>query len=144
MDHETYLHSLAQDFELLDDRERFLHLIELGEQLEEYPQRLRRDEFEVPGCTSLVYMHARLEDGRVYYRGYAAAKAVGGYVHILVEALSGRPPQDIVADESVQRFIDEAEMNVSTRVSRANAFGSLYSFMKDQAAHLSAKSNKEF
>ena len=90
MDHEQYLRDLTADFALLGDRERFMHLIELGEQLRDYPQQLRTEEFEVPGCTSLVYMHADLEDGKVFYRGEEVFEALadGGALE-LAQALAG-------------------------------------------------------
>lgn len=131
------LSELAQDFTMLSDRERFLYLLELGEQLEEYPDTYRTKEYEVPGCTSLVFVRARLEDGKVFFDGVASAKAVAGYLHILIQALSNKTPQQVIEDTSVEQFIQEAQMNVSTRVSRAQAFGNLYAFMKQQAKNIS-------
>lgn len=113
-----------------------MYLVELGSTLKKYPPELQKKEYEVPGCTSLVYIHARLENKQVLYQGYAASKVVKGYLKILIDALSKKSPQEIVADNSINQFIIDAKMDVSTQSSRANAFSSVYEFMKKQAVLL--------
>ncbi len=127
------LETLAQDFQLLNDRERFLHLIELGDELENYPEQHKKKRYEVPGCTSRVYIHPTKQGNKLFFEGYADAKAVKGYVYILTQALSNKTPQEIIEDTTIQEFIQEAQMNVRTRVSRSEAFGTIYQFIKEQA-----------
>ena len=127
------LDELAQDFQLLNNRERFIYLIELGEQLPTYPEQHKTKEYEVPGCTSLVYIRPERQEDKLVFKGYAAAKAVKGYVYILTQALSNKTPTQVINDQEIETFIREAQMNLTTRVSRAEAFGTIYQFIKEQA-----------
>jgi cysteine desulfuration protein SufE len=124
---------LAQEFQELNKRERFLYLLELGEELPDYSQEHKKKEFEVPGCTSLVYIHPTKQGDKLHFQGYAAAKAVKGYVYILTQSLSNKTPQEILQDKTIPRFIQEAQMNLTTQVSRAEAFGTIYQFIQEQA-----------
>lgn len=128
------LNALAKDFQELNNRERFLYLLELGEQLPAYPQEHKTAEFEVPGCTSTVYIHPTKKANKLFFAGYADAKAVQGYVYILTEALSNKTPTQVINDRAIEQFIQEAQMNLTTRVSRAEAFGTIYQFIKQQAS----------
>ena len=127
------LQALAQEFQELNKRERFLYLLELGEQLPPYPKEYKTKEYEVPGCTSTVYIHPNKQADKLFFAGYADAKAVQGYVYILTQALSNKTPQEILSDQTIPHFIQEAQMNVTTQVSRAEAFGTIYQFIQNQA-----------
>jgi cysteine desulfuration protein SufE len=129
----SVLNEYVKDVQILTDRERFVYLIELGEDIGEYPKDKKMSKYEVPGCTSLVYIYLTQEQEKIRIHAYAEAKVVRGYIRILRDALNNNTAQEIIDDTSVPQFIKDAQMNVSTQVSRSNAFGNLYEFIKKQA-----------
>lgn len=133
------LDEYTQDFAILDDRERFMYLIELGEELPPYPEEYKTKQYQVSGCQSLVYIALIPEENNITIHGYADAKVVKGYLRILIEALQNKTAKEIVNDTSVDAFIEDANMNVSTQASRANAFGNMYTFIKEQAKQFKGK-----
>ena len=127
----TYLDEMAETLELLPKRDRLKELIALGENLVPFQAE---EEEHVPGCVSNVVIRTEKNDGKVYYKGYAEALIVRGFVFIHVHALSGLTPEEILqAEGKVEEFVTRAEIASSLIPSRANAFGNVYHFMKKKA-----------
>ena len=59
---------IEEEFELFDDwMQKYEHLIELGKDLPQISEEHKDDEHLIKGCQSRVWLHARLENGRVRY-----------------------------------------------------------------------------
>ena len=69
--------------------------------------------------------------GNIIYEGRADSLIVRGYLAILITALSGMKPQEIVqhAEKEVMRFTSETNITVSMIQSRANAFSNVFKKM---------------
>src|SRR5690606_27985808 len=60
----TSIDAISQDFAFLDDwEERYRYIIELGSELEPYPEQFRDDAHKVPGCVSQVWLHVETGPG---------------------------------------------------------------------------------
>jgi cysteine desulfuration protein SufE len=79
-----------------DWEDRYAHIIRLGKQHPDIPEEFKTETFRVKGCQSTVYLHARLEDGRVYYRASSDAMIVRGLIALLLRVYSGRTPEEIL------------------------------------------------
>lgn len=123
------------DLQSMDVMEMYRHLTELGKSLAELPAAEHVPENFVQGCTSNVYISARCADGRMVYGGSSEAHIVRGYVAILVEALSGLSPQDILAASQgpIEAFAEGTNIRATLTPSRANAFGNIYKLMRQKA-----------
>lgn len=120
----------------LDNLEMYRMLTDLGRELEEISEEEKREENFVYGCISNVYIADDFEDGHMVYRGVSDAHVVRGYLAVLVNALSGLAPEDVVSGtrEAVEKFARETDLKASLTPNRANAFGNIYKLMVDKAA----------
>ncbi|NQW27591.1 MAG: SufE family protein, partial [Flammeovirgaceae bacterium] len=92
---------IIEEFGLLEgDMEMSInYLIELGEQLEAFPERKRTDDFIVKGCQSKVWLFAELNENQVYFRADSNTLITKGLVSLLVRVLSSHSPEEILNDE---------------------------------------------
>lgn len=97
----TSIDDIRSDFALLDDWEdRYRYVIELGGDLEPYPEEARDDRHKVPGCVSQVWLHTLRGDGsdpELTFRGDSDAHIVRGLVAIVLALYSGRRASDVLS-----------------------------------------------
>ena len=87
---------IVEEFNLFDDwMGRYEHLIEQGKSLPAIDERFKDEAHKIHGCQSQVWIHAEMDDGRVWYTGDSDAMITKGLVAILVRVLSGQPPEAI-------------------------------------------------
>jgi cysteine desulfuration protein SufE len=78
---------------LSEPKKKYEQLIYYAKRLPEFPEFERIPENKVPGCTSLVYVTAKLDGEKVLFQGDADSQIVKGLVGVLVEGLSGLTPR---------------------------------------------------
>jgi cysteine desulfurase / selenocysteine lyase len=92
---------LAEDFELLDDRDaRQQYVLDMGERLPHTFDLLKTAVPRVPGCMAQVYLLARRSPGRndvLEFVADADAAIVRGLIALLQQLFSGQRAVDIVA-----------------------------------------------
>jgi cysteine desulfuration protein SufE len=128
---------LIEEFLSLDDwNDRFQYLIELGEQLEPFPEEYRRDENLVQGCQSNVWLVPRVIEGsppRIELLADSDSQLVRGLIAILVILLSGKTPQEILATD-VDSVFRKLELQRHLSRSRSNGFYSMVRRIRELAA----------
>jgi len=112
-------------------KQRYEQLLWYAKRLKEMPEEDKMPENKVPGCTSVVYITANLEDGKVWYQGDSDAQLVKGLVALLIEGLNGLAPEEIL--QVSPDFIQDMGLNVSLTPSRANGFYNIFQTMKKKA-----------
>lgn len=120
----------------MDNLEMYRMLTDIGKKMEELPAEDKTEANYVYGCVSQVYIADDLgEDGGIYYRGSSESHIVRGYLAILMEALSGLPPEDVAekSREMVEAFARDTDLKATLTPNRANAFGNIYQLMVDKA-----------
>ena len=123
---------VVQRFQRLSEpKQRYELLIWFAKRLPKFLEADRTAENKVQGCTSEVYVSARLEDQKVYFAGDSDSQLVKGLVALLVEGLSGLPPE-VVASLSPD-FIQATGLNVSLTPSRSNGFYNIFKAMQLKA-----------
>ena len=137
-DARTYLEETAEEINGLreiDSLEMYRMLTGLGDELAPLEEGERVESNYVYGCISNVYIAAEISDGAVVYRGESESHVVRGYLAVLVAALSGLSPEDIVSRsrEPVERFARDTDIKASLTPNRANAFGNIYELMVRKA-----------
>ncbi len=131
------LEKLADGLRGLPDDLLLEELLIMGAELPPFPDEERLPENLVKGCLSEVFITSHLQDGKVFFHGDADSLVVKGYVYILLEALSGRTPEEIRASrETIAAFIKDTRLDLSLTPSRSNAFNSIYQAMCRQAEHV--------
>lgn len=90
------LDELVENFALFDDwEERYRYLIDLGRTLPAMDESLKTDENFVQGCTSRVWMHPQVEDGKLFFTADSDAHIVRGLIAILDRAYQGQKLSNI-------------------------------------------------
>lgn len=97
------LEELKQEFDELDVRDRLETLLEFSDELpdlpESYQARRDADENRVHECQTPVYMWGEVVGGQVeiYADVPRDSPTVRGFISLLIDALSGATPADVLA-----------------------------------------------
>jgi cysteine desulfuration protein SufE len=120
---------LVADFELFDTwEEKYHYIIELGQKLPELDNCFKTDDYRIKGCQSSVWLHARNENGLIYFDADSDSTFVKGEIALLIKVLSGRTPNEI--NGSQLAFIDAIGLRQHMAVTRANGLSSMIRQMK--------------
>lgn len=120
---------IVRDFSTISDWEgRYKKLIELGKALPDLPEEKKHEEFKVRGCQSQVWMHARIEDGKVIFEADSDALLVRGLVFLLLKVYSGSTPEEIL--NTPPDFVKEIGLETKLSPSRANGLFSMIKQMR--------------
>jgi cysteine desulfuration protein SufE len=88
---------IRNDFEFLDEwDDRYKYLIDLGRNLEPYPEDFRDDAHKVRGCASQVWLHADKQGDAIFLKGDSDAHIVKGLVALLITLFSGKSAEKIL------------------------------------------------
>ena len=98
--------------------DRYDYLISLSESLPVISLEHKTDEYIIEGCQSRVWVDARLEGGKVYYSADSDAIIIKGLLELLIIAMGGRTPQEIVDTELY--FIDAIGLKENLSPTRGN------------------------
>ncbi|MCI0508930.1 cysteine desulfuration protein SufE [Chromohalobacter marismortui] len=89
---------LADEFAMFDNwMDRYQYIIDMGKQLPTFPESLKNDDTKIQGCQSNVWIHDRLEDGRLHFEATSDAAIVSGLIAVLLRIYNDRPPSEIHA-----------------------------------------------
>ncbi len=137
------------DFELYLDQKRtdfILHrkngleyvnkkLMELGRTLGEFPDIWKTKHNRVKGCTSNVFIHSNITNGKLFLSGHSDSEIVKGQLALLINGLNRLTPDEIVnkTEKYLQKFVIDTDVRFSMTITRANSLGTLYQFIKNKA-----------
>ena len=111
--------------------DKYEYLIELGKNLEPYPEKDKTDEKLIKGCQSRVWLDAKVEDGKIFFRADSDAIITKGIISLLIGVYSGRTPEEIAADDF--GFIGEIGLKENLSPTRANGLVSMIARIKELA-----------
>lgn len=120
---------IIEAFSMFDDwMDKYEYLIDLGRNLDPYPEDRKTDERLIQGCQSRVWLDYKVEDGRIWFTADSDAIITKGIISLLVSVYSGRTPSEIVKDDF--SFIDEIGLKENLSTTRANGLASMISTVK--------------
>ena len=133
------LDKIVKRFQRIQDpRRRYEQLLWYAKRLEGFPEDAKTSENKVKGCVSQVYIIADTDsEGHISFQGDSDAQITKGLVALLIEALKGLSPQEIVQLES--DFIKDTQLDVSLTPSRANGFYNIFKTMQQKALLLAGE-----
>ena len=110
-------------------------LIDMGRTLGEYPEVWKIKSNRVKGCTTNVFIHIYLTNGKIFYSGNSDSEIVKGQLALLINGLNMLTPEEIVnqTEQYLTDFVNNTDVRFSMTISRANSLGTLYQFMKIKA-----------
>ncbi len=116
--------SIVEEFSMFDDwMDRYSMLIEMGKDWPMIDGQYRNDNYLINGCQSRVWLHAKMEDGKVYYSADSDAVITKGIINLLIKVFSGQTPKDIV--EADMSFLDEIGLKEHLSPTRSNGLLSM-------------------
>ena len=131
---------IIEEFSLFDDwMDKYEHIIGLGKELPLIDERLKTDDLLIKGCQSRVWLHAKLEDGKVIFTADSDAIITKGIINLLISVLSGEQPDDIVNADLT--FIDQIGLKEHLSPTRSNGLVSMVKQMKLYALAFKTQQN---
>jgi cysteine desulfuration protein SufE len=120
---------IIDEFSLFDDwMDKYEHIIGLGKELPLIEEGLKTDDLLIKGCQSRVWLHAKMEDGKVIYTADSDAIITKGIISLLIRALSGQAPDTIINTDLA--FIDQIGLKEHLSPTRSNGLVSMVKQMK--------------
>ena len=120
---------IISEFSIFTDwLDKYDYLIELGNDLPELDATLKTDDNLINGCQSKVWLNAEYRDGKVWYQADSDAIIVKGIVALMVKALNGQSPDEIVSNDLY--FIDKIGLKQNLSPTRSNGLLAMVKKMK--------------
>jgi cysteine desulfuration protein SufE len=120
---------IVSDFELFDEwSDKYQYIIELGQKLPPLDNKYQTEENKIKGCQSSVWLNSYEKDGRIFFEADSDSTFVKGEIALLIRALSGQKPEDIVRTNL--DFIDKIGLRQHIAVTRANGLANMIKQMK--------------
>ena len=125
---------IIEEFEGLDDwMDRYAVIIDLGNTLDDMPEELKTPDNLIDGCQSRVWIYPTLdEDGKLWFQADSDALIVKGIVAMLLRALNGHTPQEIL--DSDLHFIQAIGLQEHLSPTRSNGLVAMVKRIRTIAA----------
>ena len=124
--------AVIEDFSMYDEwLDKYEYLIELGKNLEPYPEEDKTDDKLIKGCQSRVWLDSKVEDGKIFFKADSDAIITKGIISLLIGVYSGRTPEEIAGDDF--GFIGEIGLKENLSPTRANGLVSMIARIKELA-----------
>ena len=111
--------------------DKYEYLIDLGKNLEPYPEEKKTDDRLIKGCQSRVWLDYRMDEGRLYFNADSDAIITKGIISLLIGIYSGRTPQEIAGSDF--SFIEKIGLKENLSPTRANGLASMNATIKTAA-----------
>lgn len=130
---------IIEEFSMLDDDMEMTldYIMELGAELNEFPERDKTEDNIVKGCQSKVWMTATTEGGKIQFKADSNTAITKGLVSLLVRVLNQSTPEAVMKAEIY--FPSQIGMDRFIGTQRSNGFGAMIKQMKLFAIAFSAK-----
>ncbi len=123
---------IVDDFSMYDEwLDKYEYLIELGKNLDAYPEEKKTDDRLVKGCQSRVWLDWSMEEGRLYFSADSDAIITKGIISLLISVYSGRTPEEIAADDF--SFLGRIGLKENLSPTRANGLVSMIQTIRTAA-----------
>ena len=111
--------------------DKYEYIIELGKNLNNYPENEKTDEKLIKGCQSRVWLDHKVEDGRIYFNADSDAIITKGIISLLINLYSGRTPNEILSSDF--SVVDKIGLKENLSPTRANGLVSMIAKIKEIA-----------
>ncbi len=120
---------IVEEFSVFTDwMDKYSLLIELGNDLDTLEDKHRVSQNLIEGCQSKVWLHANIEEGRIYFSADSDAIITKGIAALLVKVLSGHTPDEIL--NSDLHFIDQIGLKEHLSPTRSNGLVAMVKQMR--------------
>ena len=120
------------EFSMYDEwLDKYEYLIELGKNLEAYPEELKTEDRLIKGCQSRVWLDYELRDGKLFFRADSDAIITKGIISLLIGVYSGRTAREIAEDDF--SFVERLGLRENLSPTRAGGLASMIETIRETA-----------
>lgn len=120
---------VVDTFSMYDEwLDKYEYLIDLGKNLEAYPEECKTEDKLIKGCQSRVWLDYKAQDGRIYFKADSDAIITKGIISLLISVYSGRTPEEIASSDF--GFIEKIGLKDNLSPTRANGLASMIATIK--------------
>lgn len=131
-DLKTVQNEIIETFSMYDEwLDKYEYLIDLGKNLEKYPEEEKTEDKLIKGCQSRVWLDSKVEDGRIWFKADSDAIITKGIISLLIGVYSGRTPAEIAGDDF--SFIEKIGLKENLSPTRANGLVSMIDTIRKTA-----------
>lgn len=121
--------SIIDEFACYDEwLDKYAYIIELGKECPVIDEKDKTEDNLIKGCQSRVWLSCEHRDGHLWFKADSDAVITKGIITLLIRALNGQTPQDIVSADL--HFIDEIGLKEHLSPTRSNGLTSMVKQMK--------------
>ncbi|MBR6604363.1 MAG: SufE family protein [Prevotella sp.] len=129
---------IIEEFAGFDDwMDKYQMLIDLGNEQQPLDNKYKTEQNLIDGCQSRVWLQADYEDGVINFTAESDALIVKGIIALLIRALSGHTPKEILDAELY--FIDEIGLKEHLSPTRSNGLLAMIKQIRVYALAFSVK-----
>lgn len=120
---------VVDTFSMYDEwLDKYEYLIDLGKNLEAYPEDCKTEDKLIKGCQSRVWLDYKVQDGKIYLKADSDAIITKGIISLLISVYSGRTPEEIASSDF--GFIEKIGLKENLSPTRANGLASMIATIK--------------
>lgn len=120
---------VVDTFSMYDEwLDKYEYLIDLGKNIEAYPEECKTEDKLIKGCQSRVWLDYKVQDGRIYFKADSDAIITKGIISLLISVYSGRTPEEIASSDF--GFIEKIGLKENLSPTRANGLASMIATIK--------------
>ena len=132
---EEIQHLISEEFEIFDTwMDKYEHIIDLGRQLEVFPEEQMIDENKIHGCQSSVWFLTSNEDGLFKCKATSDSAIVSGLISLLLRIYDNQEPSEILKQEP--KFISMIGLNEHLSPTRNNGLNLMIARIKKDAGSM--------
>jgi cysteine desulfuration protein SufE len=133
---------IISEFENFEDWiDKYNYLIEIGKTLPLIDEKYKTDNNLISGCQSKVWLHASYNGNMITFEADSDAIITKGIVGLLIRALSGQTPDDII--NAKLDFIETIGLKEHLSPTRSNGLVSMVKQMKLYAVAFKTKNQNK-
>ena len=131
--------AIIEEFSMFDEwLDKYEYLIELGKNLEAFPESLKTDDRLIKGCQSRVWLDSQISgDGIITFRADSDAIITKGIISLLISVYSGRSAEEIAGDDFT--FVDRLGLRENLSPTRTNGLASMIETIRKTAENYGRK-----
>ena len=123
---------LIQEFEDFEEWEdRYRHIINIGRDMEAFPEEFRIDKNKLDGCQSQVWIHAEMADGKIKFYSDSDAMIVKGLIGMLIRVYNNHTPEEILSNPP--DFLAKLKIDNHLSPTRKNGLSSMLKQIQNYA-----------
>lgn len=120
---------VVDTFSMYDEwLDKYEYLIDLGKNIEAYPEECKTEDKLIKGCQSRVWLDYKVQDGKIYFKADSDAIITKGIISLLISVYSGRTPEEIASSDF--GFIEKIGLKENLSPTRANGLASMIATIK--------------